>query len=60
MVKVVVILFYGFCILAISRAYAAYGGHAQAYLIAIGLGAVALEVAVQSTLAFSNGQVVVG
>lgn len=46
----------GFGILAVDVADVADGGDAQADQVAVGLGAVALEVAVQAALAFGDGQ----
>ena len=56
LVKQVGILFQGLGVLAVGRADATDRGHAQSNQVAIGLRAVALEVAVQTPLPFGHGQ----
>ena len=59
MVKVVVILFQGLGILAVGCANAADRRYAKANQVAVRLRAVALEIAMQATLALGHGQRVV-
>ena len=55
-VERVVILLQRFGVLAVGGAYAPDTGYAQRNQITIGLGAVTLEIAVQTSLAFGHGQ----
>src|SRR5690606_12717509 len=59
LVQMVTVLVHGLGVLAVGRAYPAYRRNAKPDQVTVGLGAVALEIAVQPALALGHGQRVI-